>query len=545
MNKKLDAIAALFAAIAEKKPAPICFGPEEDHAAFLAANMPTAADLAAQRETALPKMPHFLICLFPGGSEKAAARTEVSLKKQSYEAWSLMPTEQEDFDFIIFLEAGDTLSEDALFRFAKAHCTAPEADMLYADEDVLLADGSRGEACCKGDFSRITALSHNAAGRPLAVSRSLYKRAGGMPTADNMSIPAAEYDYVLRLSRFAKKVIHLPHILCTRSKRPLPIPSQAGIKALEAYMKAEGLDGSASTGICAGSFRIRPALAGKAKTAIIIPSRNNTDTLRRLLESIEEYEAFEKYSLIIADADSDDRRTLRYYDILETNKAAKVIRCGTKGFASLANAAAGKANCETLLFLDSTCEVLTPDWLRAMREMLQLPGVGAVGGKLISPTRRILSAGAVTGLCGWVGTAYRNEPDNTAEARKNTFINTARQVTLLSGSCMMLRAATFESMRGFDETFLEAGADADLCLRLMRKNLACVYTPFASLILHGEMPQIAKADQKTRQRCYDTLRPLLAEGDPFWSPNYSYDSYVPTLCTERKTPLACRQYDTE
>ena len=155
------------------------------------------------------------------------------------------------------------------------------------------------------------------------------------------------------------------------------------------------------------------------------------------------------------------------------------------------------------------------------------------------------SAGAVAGLCGWVGTAYRNEPDNTAEARKNTFINTARQVTLLSGSCMMLRAATFESMRGFDETFLEAGADADLCLRLMRKNLACVYTPFASLILHGEMPQIAKADQKTRQRCYDTLRPLLAEGDPFWSPNYSYDSYVPTLCTEQKTPLACRQYDTE
>ncbi len=545
MNKKLDAIAALFAAITEKKPAPICFGPEEDHAAFLAANAPTAQALSAQRETTLPRMPHFLIRLFPGGSEQDTARTEASLKEQSYDKWHLMPTEPEDFDYIIFLEAGDVLSPDALFRFAEAVSAAPEADMLYADEDVRLPDGSRGEACCKGEFSRISALSYNIAGRPLAVSKSLYVKTGGMLTAENMSISAAEYDYTLRLSRFAGKIVHLPYILCTRKRRPLPIPSQAGIKALEAYMKEENIRGSASTGIYAGSFRIRTALGAKEKTAIIIPSRNNTDTLRRLLESIEEYEAFERYALIIADAGSDDRRTLRYYDILETNKAAKVVRCNSQSFAALANAAADRAGCETLLFLDSRVQVLTPDWLRAMREMLQLPGVGAAGGKLITSGRRIISAGAAAGLCGWVGTPYQNEPDNTAEARKNTFINAARQVTLLSGSCMMLKADTFDSMRGFDETFRDAGADADLCLRLMRKGLACVYTPFAALILHGELPDIAKAGQETRLRCYDTLRPMLTEGDPFFSLNYSYDSYVPTLSAEKKPAIACRQYSTE
>ncbi|MBE5784677.1 MAG: glycosyltransferase [Clostridiales bacterium] len=545
MNKKLDAIAALFAAITEKKPAPICFGPEEDHAAFLAANAPSEETLAAQRETELPCKPHFLIRLFPGGSAGDIARTEDSIKAQSYKEWSFLPEAPVDFDFILFLEAGDTLSPDALFRFAKACGASPEADAFYADEDVRLSDGSRGEACCKGVFSAVTVLSYDLLGRPTAVGKSLYAKAGGMQEAENMSIPAAEFDYGLRISRYAKKIVHLPYILCTRKKRPLPIPSQAGIRALETHMRKSGISGSASTGIYGGSFRIRPSLPEKEKTAIIIPNRDHADSLRRLLESIEEYEAFERYALFIADADSRDKRTLRYYDILEANKAAKIIRCKEKSFASLANMAAEKANSEALLFLDRSTQVLTPDWLRAMRELLQLPGVGAVGGKLIAPNRRIISAGAAAGLCGWTGTPYQNEPDDTAEARKNLFINSVRQTTLLSGACMMIKTEVFESIHGFDETFREAGADADLCLRLARKGLASVYTPFAALILHGSLPDIAAAGKDTRTRCYDTLRPILSVGDPFFSPNYSCDSFVPMLSPERKPPLSCRKYDVE
>ena len=36
MGKKTDAIAALFAAITERKPAAVCYAPEEDYGAFWA-----------------------------------------------------------------------------------------------------------------------------------------------------------------------------------------------------------------------------------------------------------------------------------------------------------------------------------------------------------------------------------------------------------------------------------------------------------------------------------------------------------------------------
>ena len=88
----------------------------------------------------------------------------------------------------------------------------------------------------------------------------------------------------------------------------------------------------------------------------------------------------------------------------------------------------------------------------------------------------------------------------------------------------------------------DAGADADYCLRLFRRGLACAYTPFAVLLLHGNLPCIADAPTPTRMRCYDTLRPVLASGDPFFSPHFDYSSVVPIVCANPRPPLRCHTY---
>ena len=64
MGKKTDAIAALFAAITERKPAAVCYAPEEDYGAFWARHAADAETLAAQRQAELHFMPKFLIKLF-------------------------------------------------------------------------------------------------------------------------------------------------------------------------------------------------------------------------------------------------------------------------------------------------------------------------------------------------------------------------------------------------------------------------------------------------------------------------------------------------
>ena len=544
MSKAKDAIAALFAAITERKPSAVCYAPEEDCGAFLARHAADDETLAAQRNTELHFMPKFLIRLFSEEEETLAVRTRASLQAQSYANWAFAGSRQEAFDFVIFLAEGDMLAPDALFCFAEAYNADPAAELLYADEDVRLPDGTRTDPLCKPEYSELTQLSYNMLGRPIAVSHGLYMRAGGLDVPEKgESLPAVEYDYALRCAAHTRHVRHIPRILCTRGKRPEQIPSAAGIAAVDAYLAATGQPGAAATGAFAGSFRVRVPLGRSGRTAIVIPNRNGADALRRLLESIEEYEAFEQYELIIADGDSRDPRTLRYYDILQKNKAAKIVHGTQNSFAQLCNLGAAEAESETLLFLSRDAQVLTPDWLRALREQLSRPGVGASGGKLISTGRRVLSAGAVAGLCGWADSPYAGEPDDTAELRKNLFINSIRQVTLLSGACMMVLTETFQTMSGFDETFVDAGADLDFCLRLFRRGLASAYTPFAALLLHGVLPRIADASALTRMRCYDTLRPMLSSGDPFFSPHFDYSSVIPVVCADPKPPLLTHQYD--
>lgn len=544
MGKNMDAIAALFAAITDRRPAAVCYAPEEDYAAFWANHAADAEALAAQRKTELHFMPKFLIKLFSSEDEALAARTQASLLAQSYPNWAFAGELRVEFDFVIFLGEGDVLAPDALFHFAKAVNDAPKAELLYADEDVLLPDGTHADPLCKPEYSELTQLSYNLLGRPLAVSRALYARAGGLNVPEaGANIPALEYDYALRCAAHTRNIAHIPRILCARAKRPETVPSAAGVAAVDAYLAATGQVGSAATGAFAGSFRVRVPLGRSGRTAIVIPNRNGVDALRRLLESIEEYEAFERYELIIADGDSRDPRTLRYYDILEKNKAATVVRGKQDSYACLCNLGAAEAQSEAILFLSRDAQVLTPDWLRALREQLSRPGVGAAGGKLVTTGRRILSAGGVAGLCGWVDSAYAGAPDDTTEVRKNLFVNALRQVTLLSGACLMTLTETFQNLRGFDETFADAGADVDFCLRLLRRGLACAYTPFAALLMHGSLPRIADASAHTRMRCYDTLRPLFASGDPFFSPHFDYCSAIPVVCADPKPPLRCHEYE--
>lgn len=42
----------------------------------------------------------------------------------------------------MFLAEGDVLAPDALFHFAETINANPMAELLYADEDVLLPDGA-------------------------------------------------------------------------------------------------------------------------------------------------------------------------------------------------------------------------------------------------------------------------------------------------------------------------------------------------------------------------------------------------------------------
>lgn len=112
MGKNLDAIAALFAAITDRKPPSTRYAPDENYAAFWESHQANAETLAAQRKAELDFMPKFLIKLLSPGDEAQTARTHASLLAQSYANWAFAGSLEQAFDFVLFLEGALLFDEN-------------------------------------------------------------------------------------------------------------------------------------------------------------------------------------------------------------------------------------------------------------------------------------------------------------------------------------------------------------------------------------------------------------------------------------------------
>jgi hypothetical protein len=84
---------------------------------------------------------------------------------------------------------------------------------------------------------------------------------------------------------------------------------------------------------------------------------------------------------------------------------------------------------------------------------------------------------------------------------------------------MMVERAKFAAVGGFDESFVVAGNDVDLCLRLTAGGCRSLCVPHAPLI-HDESRSrgvhIDPADFVRSEQSYGDFRTV---GDPFYNPN--------------------------
>ncbi len=516
--------------------------PDEDYGAYLAATEPDDGALAQQRAYAFDRMPRFYIVIKGKGRQADVKRTRAALERQTYPAWEVCDDPAaagETEDFVMRIEEGDILSPQALFCFAVAADAHRDKFLYYADEDVLVGD-VRERPLFKPEFSRVTALSYDLFGRPLAIRRDVYL-ASRPPARD--AEEAEEYAFALRCLERTQTAMHIPLVLLSRSLPPEPMDAAGGCRAISGFLSNTKEDATVSTGLWPGSFFVAARGKPNKRTAIVIPNREGLEALRRALESIEECCPMDEYTIVIADGGSESPRLLHYYDLLEKNKAARIVHCEKKGFATLCNAGADAAPSDGLLFLSRDAELLSPDTLRVLSGQVARPGVGAAGCKLVDEKRRIVFAGGVAGLCGKTGSPYAGEEDiapGDCDSRRLLFTETLRTVTLLSGACMYLPTDVFLSAGRFDETFDDPvvagvaplGADAELSVRLLRRGLACVYTPFATAMLHRVLPAVDEAGDGVALRCQDALRELILAGDPYYSPNLVLNRAIPVVKRE-------------
>ncbi len=120
-------------------------------------------------------------------------------------------------ELITVLDATDALEPDALAAM-DAVFTAGDVDVAYADHDIVDADGAYVVPSFKPAFSPERLRAHNYIDRPVVTRRTVADAAGGFRDGYD---GAHDYDFVLRVTEQARRVAHVPRILCHTHRPPV------------------------------------------------------------------------------------------------------------------------------------------------------------------------------------------------------------------------------------------------------------------------------------------------------------------------------------
>ena len=455
-------------------------------------------------------------------------------------------------DWIVFADHDDVLTPDALYEIAIKAEAAPEAEMIYSDEDKMSLDGHKFfQPHFKPDYNSHLLCSVNYICHLLAMRVSLVRKLAG-PSGTDVLRPefegAQDYDLVLRAVEMLKpdQILHIPRILyhwrahgesTAENPESKSYAFEAGRLALQEHYKRTGIDCVVSHGEFPGLYRTRFLRKSDPLVSIIIPNKDHIQDLKRCMDSIDDLSTYRNYEYIIVENNSEEKETFDFY---ETEKARRqkdpslppfraVVWKEGFNFSAINNFGASAASGEYLLLLNNDTQMINPDCLEEMLGICMEPGVGAVGARLYYEDDTIQHAGVVIGFGGIAGHCFVMQPRGTTGYMHR--IICTQEYSAVTAACMMVRREAFEQAGGLSPELAVAFNDIDFCLKLRSHGWLVVYAAYAELYhfesksrgLEDTPDKIARFNREMavfEKRWPDILR----NGDPYYNPNLTLKS---------------------
>lgn len=420
-----------------------------------------------------------------------------------------------DGEWIGLLDHDDLIAPDALYEVLAAAgvnlATASKvydyneaywerhqlADVVYTDEDKVSEDLSEHvQAHWKPDFNLDLLRSNNYITHFFVVKRSIVEQVGGFKREFD---GAQDYDFIFRCTGVASHIAHVQRILyhwrvSQASTADNPASKQyafeAGRRAIEEHLKREGVCGEVSHRKDWGFYRVHYPVQGEPLVSILIPNKDEAETLRTCLNSIEK-SSYHHYEVIIIENNSTQPETFAYYEQLtgQTYDAdglmegklldhvpLKIVTWKKEfNYSAINNYGVTYAQGEFLILLNNDIELKTTDWIEEMLGNCQRKEVAAVGARLLYGDGTVQHAGMVAGIGGIASNMFvglKGERDGYLH-RSVIQLN----YSAVTAACMMVKRQVFEQVGGFTEELTVAFNDLDLCLKMGQAGYLMVYDP--------------------------------------------------------------------
>ncbi|MDR0582103.1 MAG: glycosyltransferase family 2 protein [Prevotellaceae bacterium] len=215
------------------------------------------------------------------------------------------------------------------------------------------------------------------------------------------------------------------------------------------------------------------------KTAVVILNWNGKHFLQQFLPALVEHTSLPGVALVVADNGSTDCSQAFLQQAYP--QIRQIVFDKNYGFTGGYNRALSQVDADYYVLLNSDVEV-TANWLQPLKAALDNhPEVAVCMPKIRSFDRRTAFeyAGAAGGFIDRYGFPFCRGRILSCIEEDNGQYDTPRRIFWASGACMMIRAAVFHRLGGFDDDFFAHMEEIDLCWRVQQLGYSVMCLPQA------------------------------------------------------------------
>jgi GT2 family glycosyltransferase len=271
----------------------------------------------------------------------------------------------------------------------------------------------------------------------------------------------------------------------------------------------------------------RITVAERPSVSLVVPTHARAELLNRCVSSCFDRISGWPVELVVVDHASTSPAMAEALATIRQRSGTLIVREeGPFNYSRLVNVGVARSKGEVLVLLNDDVEAMTRDWLDGLVTMLQKPGIGVVGPRLLYPDGRIQHNGVALGMGGIAGHPGRGA--FPTERNQNRVDPWPRTVSAVTGACLLIRRVDFDAVGGLDENLAVEFNDVDLCLRVAARGLKCVLEPRVTLTHHEQAtrtgrPQTLSPARKSDRITFVNRWGSLIADDPWLSPNIALE----------------------
>ncbi len=442
-------------------------------------------------------------------------------------------------DYIALLDHDDLLAPQALAEVHKV-IVSQGADLIYSDEMNFAGDISQVSLIhFKPDFALDNLRSNNYICHLTVFARALSEQIGSFdPVCDG----SQDYDYILRLSEQARKIVHIPQILYYWRIHGGSVASDISVKpycldaarlALANHLQRTGQTGQpgqigqVENNSILSTYRIRYPLPQGLRALVFVHIRDPRD-LRHWQQfgtrsgSIQSRWVF-LVSAGFLDKPADKARWEKSLVTAGLDWTLVSVQSG-ESISGKINQIARAAVEPLLVFLSGTVQSLSPGWLEELARQALRPDIGLATGKI---TRRglICQAGLATGISGSLSGYHAGRVDGEpGYMARLSFVN---NISAAEQTLMAVSRTHFLAAGGFDERYQTDLFDLDLAFRLSQQGLRHLFTPYATAAIRDSrqltVERLARhlGNPEDHDLFHSLWHQTIAQSDPYYNPNFN------------------------